>query len=241
MITKKLFQTILLIICVVFTFFALSQSTFAARWHDEFDTENDDAWKIVGNDDVWKVTEGFLRIEVDRDWNVQYDLYQLVAFPSPYRDFSIHIKDIGGDKIRLGFCVGRHFPESIDEDPYFYVFFTDEIRARRFDGRGSSHPFRTRLSREPRVRWHTDGLSEMELHFNSGTFLFFADGEFRAKFKDANFNRIDILGFVVEGINVANQWVGEGWVDSFTISGLNVTPEDKVTSTWAQVKEANAQ
>ena len=116
------------------------------------------------------------------------------------------------------------------------MFFLDEIRARRFDGKGSSHPFQTRLSREPRVRWDTESLTEMRLHFNSGNFLLFADGEFRAKFRDANFNRIDILGFVVEGITIANEWVGKGWIDSFTISGLNVSPEVKVTSTWAQLK-----
>lgn len=211
-------------------------SVFADIWRDDFDTDNSDAWHIVGNDDVWQVEDGFLRITVDRDWAVRYDLYQLTAFPSPYRDFSIKIKNMGGDKIRLGFCVGRRFPDTPTEDPFFYVFFTDEIRARRFDGKGSSHPFHSRLSREPRTRWGTDVLSTMELHFNSGLFLLFVNGEFRAKFRDRNFNRIDVLGFVVEGINIANEWVGNGWVDSFSISGLNVTPEVKVTSTWAQLK-----
>ena len=149
---------------------------------------------------------------------------------------SIIIKDIGGDKVRLGFCVGRRFPDTATEDPFFYVFFTDEIRARRFDGKGSSHPFHSRLSREPRTRWGTDVLTTMELHFNSGLFVLFAAGEFRAKFRDRNFNRIDVLGFVVEGINIANEWVGNGWVDSFSISAQNVIPEEKVTSTWAQLK-----
>jgi len=210
--------------------------TFAEIWHDDFDTENPDAWHSVGDNRVWKVDDGFLRVEVNRDWEVQYNLYQLIAFPAPYRDFSIMIKNFGGDKIRFGFCVGRHFPDTPEEDPFFYIFFPDEIRARRFNGKGSSHPFQYRLSREPHVRWHTDVLKEMELHFNSGDFLLFADGEFRSKFQDRNFNRIEILGFVVEGINIANEWVGEGWVDSFTISGLNVSPEIKVTSTWAQLK-----
>ena len=132
-------------------------------------------------------------------------------------------------KYGLVFVLDGGFLIHPDEDPFFYVFFPDEIRARRFDGKGSSHPFHSRLSREPRERWDTDVLTEMELHFNSGLFLLFADGEFRTKFQDRNFNSIEILGFVVEGINIANQWVGEGWVDSFTISGLNVTPNVKVT------------
>ncbi len=228
--------THLKILVIVYITLIYITAGFSEIWYDDFDTENTEAWHIVGNDNVWKVDDGFLRVEVNRDWAVQYDLYQLVAFPSPYRDFTVKIKNFGGDKLRFGFCVGRHFPDTPEEDPFFYVFFPDEIRARRFDGKGSSHPFQTRLSREPRVRWDTDILTVMELHFNSGNFLLFADGEFRAKFRDANFNRIQILGFVVEGINIANEWVGEGWVDSFTISGLNVSPEVKVTSTWAQLK-----
>ena len=229
-------KTISIILLIIFSLVGSTISTSADIWHDDFDTENPEAWNIVGNNDVWKVVDGFLRIEVNRDWAVQYDLYEFIAFPAPYRDFTIKIKDFGGDKIRLGFCVGRRFPDTPEEDPFFYVFFPDEIRAVRFDGKGSRHPFHTRLSREPRLRWDTDTLTEMELHFNSGIFLLFADGEFRAKFRDANFNRIGILGFVVEGINIANQWIGNGWVDSFTISGLNVSPEVKATSTWAQLK-----
>lgn len=229
-------QTILRVLTSIFIIVNSLGSVNADIWRDDFDTEKPEVWNIIGNDDVWQVEDGFLRITVDRDWAVRYDLYQLTAFESPYRDFSIKIKDMGGDKIRLGFCVGRRFPDTPKEDPFFYVFFTDEIRARRFDGKGSSHPFHSRLSREPRTRWDTDVLSTMELHFNSGLFLLFGDGEFRAKFQDRNFNRIDTLGFVVEGINIANEWVGTGWVDSFTISGLNVTPEVKVTSTWAQLK-----
>lgn len=211
-------------------------SVSAVTWHDDFDTENPEAWHPVGRNDVWKVVDGFLRVEVNRDWEVQYDLYQLIEFPAPYRDFIVTIKDFGGDKIRFGFCVGKRFPDTPEDDPFFYVFFPDEIRARRFDGRGSSHPFQIRLSREPRVRWDTDTLKEMELHFFTGYFKVFVNGEFRVEFQDANFDNVEILGFVVEGINIANEWVGEGWVDSFTITGLNVSPKVKVTSTWAQLK-----
>ncbi len=220
----------------ILVFVCNTMSVYAEIWTDDFTVENPDAWTKVGNSRVWKVVDGFLRVEVNRDWEVEYDLYQLIAFPAPYRDFAIKIKDFGGDQLRFGLCVGRTFPDTPEEDPFFYVFFPDEIRARRFNGKGSSHPFETRLSREPRTRWYTDVLTDMELHFNSGLFLLFANGQFRAKFRDRNFNKIDILGFVVEGITIANEWVGEGWVDSFTISGLNVTPEVKVTSMWSQLK-----
>ena len=221
--------TIFLLACIVIT-------ASAEIWHDDFDAENSEAWKVVGNRRVWNVVDGMLRISINRDWAIEYDLYELIAFPAPHRDFVVTIKNFGADKLRFGFCVGRRFPETVDEDPFYYVFYPDEIRARRFNGRGSSHPFRYRLSREPRQRWDTDVIDEMELHFNSGFFLLFVDGEFRAKFTDANFNRIEILGFVVEGINIANQWEAEGWVDSFTISGLNVSPEVKVTETWGEIK-----
>lgn len=227
-------KAFLIIILLLSVFVVIPAST--ELWHEDFDAENTEAWKIVGNRRVWKVVDGLLRIEVNRDWAIEYDLYELIAFPAPHRDFVVTIKNFGANKLRFGFCVGRRFPETADEDPFYYVFFSDEIRARRFNGRGSSHPFRYRLSREPRQRWNTDVIDVMELHFNSGFFLLFVDGEFRAKFTDANFNRIEILGFVVEGINIANQWEAEGWVDSFTISGLNVSPEVKVTETWGEIK-----
>ncbi len=66
--------------------------------------------------------------------------------------------------------------------------------------------------------------------------MLFANGEFRTTFQDANFDKIEILGFVMEGINIANEWVGEAWVDAFTISGLNVTPGVKTTTMWSELK-----
>ena len=220
----------------IYTFIGCTFFASAEVWHDDFDVENPTAWRIVGNDSLWKISDGFLRAEVKREWEVGYELYEFTALPPPYRNFIITINDFGGDKTRFGFCVGRRFPDTSEEDPFFYVFFPDEIRARRFDGKGSSHPFRIRLSREPRIRWETDVLTEMKLYFNSGHFALFADGEFRTAFQDANFDKIEILGFVMEGINIANEWVGEGWADSFTISGLNLTPEVKSTLTWGQLK-----
>ena len=227
---------ILSIFILLYAFIICPLSASAETWHDDFDAENPDAWTIVGNDSVWKISDGFLRAEVNREWEVQYELYQFTAIPPPYRDFVIKIAGFGGDRTRFGFCVGRHFSDTPGEDPFFYVFFPDEIRARRFDGKGSSEPFRFRLSREPRIRWETDSLTQMELYFNSGYFVLFADGEFRTAFQDANFDKIEILGFVMEGLNIANQWVGEAWADAFTISGLNVTPEVKLTSMWSQLK-----
>ena len=66
--------------------------------------------------------------------------------------------------------------------------------------------------------------------------MLFVNGEFRTAFQDANFDQIEILGFVMEGINIANEWVGEAWADAFTISGLNVTPGVKTTTMWSELK-----
>ena len=224
------------ILILIYILITCSLPISAETWHDDFDVENPEAWRSVGNDAIWKVTEGFLRVEVKREWEVEYELYQFTALPAPYRNFVITINDFGGDKTRFGFCVGRQFPDIPEKDPFFYVFFPDEIRARRFNGKGSSHPFRIRLSREPRLRWETDILTEMKLYFNSGHFVLFAEGEFRTAFQDANFDKIDILGFVMEGINIANEWEGTAWADSFTISGLNITPEIRLTLSWGHLK-----
>ena len=224
------------IFILIYILITYSHLVPAEDWHDDFNIENPQAWSIVGNDSIWKVTDGFLRVEVKREWEVEYELYQFTALPAPYRNFVVTINDFGGDKTRFGFCVGRNFPDTSEEDPFFYVFFPDEIRARRFNGKGSNHPFRIRLSREPRIRWETDVLTEMKLYFNSGYFVLLADGEFRTAFQDANFDKIEILGFLMEGINIANEWVGTAWADSFTISELNVTSEARLTSTWGQLK-----
>ena len=211
--------------------------SIAETWHDDFNAKKPEAWRSVGNDAIWKISDGFLNAEVNREWEVNYELYEFIALPPPYRNFTITINDFGGDKTRFGFCVGRRFPDTPEEDPFFYVFFPDEIRARRFDGKGSSHPFRTRLAREPRTRWETDALTKMELQFNAGHFVLFADGKLRTAFQDANFDKIEILGFVMEGINIANEWVGKAWADSFTISGLNISPEVKLTLIWGLLKQ----
>ncbi|RKU35759.1 hypothetical protein C6496_15780 [Candidatus Poribacteria bacterium] len=221
---------------LIYIFITCCLPASAEEWHDDFNAENPEAWRVVGNGSLWKVTDGFLRVEVKRERAVEYELYQFTAIPGPYRNFIVTINDFGGDKTRFGFCVGRHFPDTPEEDPFFYVFFPDEIRARRFDGKGSSHPFRTRLSREPRTRWETDALTEMKLYFNAGYFILFTDGKYRTTFQDLNFDEIEILGFVMEGINIANQWEGTAWADSFTISSLNITPEARLTSTWAGLK-----
>ena len=186
---------ILIYICITFHLPAPAE-----EWRDDFNAENPEAWRSIGNAALWQITDGFLRVEVKREWEVGYELYAFTAIPGPHRNFVVTINDFGGDKTRFGFCVGRQFPDTLEEDPFFYVFFPDEIRARRFDGKGSSHPFRIRLSREPRTRWETDVLTEMKLYFNAGYFVLFADGAYRTAFQDLNFDEIEILASLWRGL-----------------------------------------
>ena len=235
---KKILVSFYTIICLSIS--STFAPTFADVWHDDFEVENPEAWHIVGNSNVWKIADGFLRAEVKREWELDYELYRFQALPAPYTHFTVTLNDFGGDKTRFGFAVGTSFPDTSEEDPFFYVFFTDEIRARRFNGKGSSHPFRSRISREPRTRWETEALTQMELHVRFGHFEVYADGEFRTEFRDANFDKIEILGFVMEGINIANEWEGSAWVDSFTISeptlAVAVSPKAKLATTWGYIK-----
>ena len=217
----------------------LSVSVSAEVWHDDFEVENPEAWQVVGNSDIWKIADGFLRAEVKREWELDYELYRFQALPAPYTHFTVTLNDIGTDRTRFGFALGKSFPDTPEDDAFFYVFFMDEIRARRFDGKGRSHPFRLRVSREPRTRWDTEALTQLELHFRVGHFEVYADGEFRTEFRDANFDKIEILGFVMEGINIANEWEGTAWVDAFTIAGptLAVVPKAKLATTWGRLKK----
>ena len=81
---------------------------------------------------------------------------------------------------------------------------------------------------------------QMELHVRFGHFEVYADGEFRTEFRDANFDKIEILGFVMEGINIANEWEGSAWVDSFTISeptlAVAVSPKAKLATNLGETQ-----
>ena len=77
-------------------------SASADVWHDDFEVENPEAWHIVGNSNVWKIADGFLRAEVKREWELDYELYRFQALPAPYTHFTVTLNDFGGDKTRFG-------------------------------------------------------------------------------------------------------------------------------------------
>ena len=117
-------KSLLIVWIAVYATIGCTLSAAAVRWHDDFDTENPEAWHVVGNRSVWKVADGTLQAHVDRDWDVRYELYQFIAIPPPYRNWTIIINDFGGDKVRFGLCIGRHFPETAKEDPFFLCLFS---------------------------------------------------------------------------------------------------------------------
>ena len=89
----------------------------------------------------------------------------------------------------------------------------------------------------PEQRWNTDALQQMELHFNNGRFQLNADGESRLDFRDANFDHIDSIAFILAGFVTEEVNIGSAWVDTFTIDGLAVSPKRKLTTTWATLKK----
>ena len=54
--------------------------------------------------------------------------------------------------------------------------------------------------------------------------------------RDANFDHIDTIAFVLSGFVTEDVSTGSAWVDTFTIDGLAVSPKRKLTTTWANLK-----
>lgn len=203
----------------------------AAFWEDHFEQEAVEDWQHVGDDSVWRVEDGFLRAEIQaqNQWSVIFERYQLIAYPGPYNDFTITLETVGAASARFGIALARHFryPVTEIEEFGYYLFFTNDMQAARDGG----------VFVGPQRRWNTDALQQMELHFKDGRFQLNADGESRLDFRDANFDHIDTIAFVLAGFVTEDLNTGRAWVDTFTIDGLAVSPKRKLTTTWASLKQ----
>ena len=168
---------------------------------------------------------------------VKFELLQLTALHGPYKNFTLTVKDIGSKGTNFGIGLAKIFPDVPGEKRFFYIFLTNRISARRFDGHNGSIPFLIRPPRNPGTRWETKELKQMKLTFNAGQFQMFANGELRAEFDDPDFDQINVIGFVLVGFKEV-PGVGEAWVDSFMISGpsLGVEPKGKLATTWGKMK-----
>lgn len=222
---------VLTAILIIYIFLVLQLEVSAVIWEDTFEQAAEDDWQHKGNDSIWKVEDGFLKAEIhaQSEWSTVFELYQFIAFRGPYNDFTITLETIGATHARFGIALAKHFLDPATEvDEYgYYLFFTNDMQASRS---GS-------IFVGPGKRWNTDELQEMVLHFESGRFQLEADGEPRIDFRDANFDQIDSIAFILAGFVTEKVNIGTAWVDTFTIDGLAVSPKRKLTTIWASLKQ----
>lgn len=217
-------------IFIICAFFMSLQGADAVFWEDHFEQAAKEDWQHIGKNSIWTVEDGFLKVEIQAQaqWSTIFELYEFIAYPGPYNDFTITLETVGAAHARFGIALEKHFrnivPE-VDERGY-YLFFTNDMYASR-DGE---------IFIEPGQRWNTDELQEMVLNFKDGRFQLSADGESRVDFTDANFNHIDVIAFVLSGFITEDVNVGNAWIDTFTIDGLAVSPLRKLATTWANLK-----
>ncbi len=236
----------------IFSFFSFAQS-----FQTDFDGWKEDNWELWGEHSLWNVERDHLRgrIHVPR---ITTELFQYKGLPGTYKnyDISVHkniiqrqvkkpgygnftiiLRNLGSKRSDFGVALGKLFDYPPEEQPYFYLFFIDGIRAESINGWDGSDPFpKWHVPRHPGTLWETQELSSMELRFNRGHFQWFADGEKRADFKDTEFSSIEIIGFVLAGSELH---IGNAWVDYFEISGvgLAVLPQSKLATIWGQLKQ----
>ena len=218
-------------ILIIYILLVFQIGVGAVLWEDPFEQQSKDDWQHKGNDSTWKVEDGFLKAEIhaQAEWSTIFELYQFIAYPGPYNDFTITLETVGATRARFGIALAKHFLNTAtDVDEYgYYLFFTNDMQAAREGG----------IFVGPGKRWNTDELQEMALHFENGRFQLQADGESRIDFRDANFDQIDSIAFVLAGFVTEDVDIGSAWVDTFIIDGLAVSPKRKLTTTWASLKQ----
>lgn len=216
---------------MIYVLLILQAGAVAVTWQDNFELEAADDWQHIGNDSVWAVEKGFLRTEIQAQnpWSTIFEMYQFRAYPGPYDDFTITLETVGAADARFGIALAKHFrnPVTEIEEHGYYLFFTNDMQA----SRGSS------VFVGPGQRWNTDELQQMKLQFKGGRFQLNADGELRLDFRDANFDQIDSIAFVLAGFVTEDVNTGSAWVGTFTIDGLAVSPRRKLATTWANLKQ----
>ena len=241
--------------CSVSSIFLLS--AFAQSFQTGFDALAEENWELWGEHSVWNVDKGYLKGRIQVPHN-KTEMLQFKLLPGTYehfdipvhgdtvqrqikkpghKRFTITLKDLGSRRGNFGIALGRLLGTPPEDKLLFYLFFTDSIRAGRFDGWSGPSPFpQSHVPRHPATRWETRELESMELRFNNGHFQWYADDKKRADFIDAEFSSIEIIGFVLSGHEIH---VGSGWVNSFRFSRLELTvsPQAKLATTWGQLKQ----
>ncbi len=224
-------RNLLRIFITIFAILVLQGIADAVTWQDDFTQETEDNWQLIGNDSVWQIDDGFLKVEIqtEKQWRTLFELYQFIAFPGPYNNVTITLETIGVSDARFGIAIGKRFlnTEGEVEETGYYLFFTNDMQASRNQN----------VFIGPGQRWNTDELKQMVLHINNGRFQLFGDDELRMDFTDANLTQIDIIGFVLVDYVTDAVSTARAWVDKWTISGLSVSPKDKLTTLWGHLKK----
>ena len=244
---------IVMVLIVVLSILSLSALSESYRY--DFDVLEEDDWELWGDNSVWQVEDGFLRAAIQpNDFNAA--LFQFIGIPGNYEKFEIFVNDrliqrqekktghesftitvnnFGSKRAIIGVAIGQRFPEVDKGFVFFYVFNTTGIEAKSYMWLNAG-PCWKKEPRHPDTFWETWELTSMEIRFNRGHFQWFVDDERRAEFEDPNFSQIEIIGFLMQA-SIVN--VGSAWVDSFTISGsgLAVSPQAKLATTWGQYKQ----
>lgn len=243
-------------IAIFYTSTVFSLYSFAESYQTEFDAWKEDNWELWGEQSIWNVERGHLRgrIQVPQittelfqfkgilvtyesfDISVRGKIIQRQVIKPGYRHFKITLRNLGSKRSDFGVAIGKLSEHPPEEQPLFYLFFTYGIRAASINGWDSPDPFpKWHIPRHPGTIWETRELESMELRFNRGHFQWYADGEKRADFKDAEFPSIEIIGFVLKGNETE---IGNAWVDYFEFSelGLAVLTQSKLTAIWGDLK-----
>ena len=242
-----------LVLIVVFSVLSLFVSADSFRYDFDDDLKDDD-WELWDTNSVWQVKEGLLKVEIQAQ-GANAGFFQFKGIPGNYENFdffadnrviqrqvkkpghesfTIVVNDLGTERANFGIAIGRRFPDLPGDAPYFYLFYTHRVYAKTYKW-GTANSFRLRDSFQPDTLWRTWELETIEIRFNRGHFLWFANDEKRAEFKDTGFSPIEIIGFIIKSNGIH---VGNAWVDSFTISGpgLSVSPQAKLATTWGYLK-----
>ncbi len=231
-----------LVLFSVCSVFFLSNSV--QSFQDDFDVLNEKYWEVQKSEfGIWRTENGLLKVWLnsppDVDGGTKLTIDELV-FKDPrdadrdliqkngsnpgYENFTISVKNIAAKGIDFGIELGSRIPVGDKERMSYYLFFTDQI----------SVPLNQRHNFS-KISWNTSELASMEIRFNRGHFQWFVDGEKRLAFEDPKFSSIEKLGFIVFG----GGGPGHGWVDSFKITGLglSVSPQAKLATRWAKLKQ----
>ena len=136
--TMKNSTRVLSAILIINIFLILQTEANAVIWEDSFEQEVNADWQHTGNDSTWQVEDGFLKAEIhaQMEWRTIFELYEFIAYPGPYNNFTITLETVGATHTRFGIALAKHFlniATGVDEYGY-YLFFTNDIQASRAGG-----------------------------------------------------------------------------------------------------------